>query len=278
MADAHRRAAMAERAARAGGAVARQSFRGELRVETKADETDPVTEADRDAQRQVVSTIRAEFPGNAVLAEEDALPVGTDGDDGAGTLVAELPESGDVWVVDPIDGTANFVRGVGLWTTSVAAVVDCDPVASATYLPTAGDVYAAGPDSATRDGTALAVSETANPETFVVGLVGRWYPGEADEFGGLCAALTERVGDTRRFGSMQTTLAYLADGGLDAVVGPMAHAPWDSLAGVHLVREAGGTVTDAHGEPWTADSDGLVASNGHAHEAVVEAVRAGFDG
>ncbi|MEF8853280.1 MAG: inositol monophosphatase [Haloarculaceae archaeon] len=275
MADAHRRAAMAERAARAGGTVARQSFRGELRVETKADENDPVTEADRDAQRQAVATVQAEFPGDPVLAEEDALPVGV-GDDGD-PLVPELPETGDAWVVDPIDGTANFARGVGVWATSVAAVVDREPVASATYVPVAGDVYTAGPESATRDGTTLTVSETDDPGTFLVGLVGRWYPEEADEFGGLCATLTERVGDTRRFGSMQATLAYLADGGLDAVVGPMTHAPWDSLAGVHLVRGAGGTVTDSHGDHWAVDSEGLVASNGRDHEAVVDAVRTGTE-
>jgi myo-inositol-1(or 4)-monophosphatase len=270
---------MVERAARAGGAVARQSFRGELRVETKADENDPVTEVDRDAQRQVIATIREEFPGDAILAEEDAVPVGVDDSgEGGDALVDELPESGDAWVVDPIDGTANFTRGLGLWTTSVAAVVDREPVAAATYAPTAGDVYTAGPDSATRNGTTLAVSETDDPGTFIVGLVGRWYPGEADELGGLCEALTERVGDTRRFGSMQATLAYLSDGGLDAVVGPVEHAPWDSLAGAHLVREAGGTVTDAHGDPWAVDSEGFVASNGEAHEAVVDAVRTGIEG
>ena len=132
---------MAERAARAGGAVARQAFRGDLRVETKADKNDPVTETDRDAQRQVIATIRGEFPGDAVLAEEDALPVGVGGpagEDDTDLLVDELPENGDAWVVDPIDGTANFARGLGLWTTSVAAVVDREPVGSATYVPVAG--------------------------------------------------------------------------------------------------------------------------------------------
>ena len=278
MADAHRRAAMVERAARAGGAVARQSFREAVRVETKADKNDPVTEADRDAQRQVIATIQGEFPDDAILAEEDALPVGLGDSDGlADRLVDELPESGDAWVVDPIDGTANFARGMGLWTTSVAAVVDREPVAAASYAPTAGDVYTAGPDSATRDGTTLSVSETDDPETFLVGLVGRWYPGNADEFGGLSETLTERTGDTRRFGTMQATLAYLSDGGLDAVVGPMEHAPWDSLAGVHLVREAGGTVTDVNGDPWSVDSEGLVASNGEAHEELLDAVQAGID-
>ena len=266
---------MAERAARAGGAVARQSFREDLRVETKADVMDPVTEADRDTQRQVIATIREEFPVDAIIAEEDALPVGVDGDDTP--LVEELPESGDAWVIDPIDGTTNFTRGLRTWVTSVAAVVDREPVGAATYAPAAGDVYTAGPESATRDGTTLAMSEAEDPETFVAGVVGRWLADGAAEFGGLSEGLVEHLGDSRRFGSMQATLAYLADGGLDAVVGPMAHAPWDSVAGVYLVRSAGGTVTDLDGDPWTVDSEGLVASNGRAHDAVLDAVQGRLD-
>lgn len=275
MADAHRRAAMAERAVRAGGAVARQSFREDLRVETKADAMDPVTEADRDTQRQVIAAVREEFPGDAIIAEEDALPVGVDGDDTP--LVEELPESGDAWVIDPIDGTTNFTRGLRTWVTSVAAVVDREPVGAATYAPAAGDVYTAGPESATRDGTTLAVREAEDPETFVAGVVGRWLADGAAEFGGLSEGLVEHLGDSRRFGSMQATLAYLADGGLDAVVGPMAHAPWDSVAGVYLVRSAGGTVTDIDGDFWTVDSEGLVASNGRAHDAVLDAVHGRLD-
>ena len=76
---------------------------------------------------------------------------------------------------------------------------------------------------------------------------------------------------------MQATLAYLADGALDAVVGPMDHAPWDSVAGVYLVRSAGGTVTDIDGDFWTVDSEGLVASNGRAHDAVLDAVQGRLD-
>lgn len=273
MTDSHRRAAMAERAARAGGAVARQSFRGELTVETKADKTDLVTETDRDAQRQVIATIREEFPDDVIIAEEEALPVGTDGDGG---LVETVPERGDAWVIDPIDGTSNFSRGTGLWTTSVAAVVDREPVGSASYFPVYGDVYGAGPDSATRDGSSLRVSTASDPETFAAGLVGRWTRGESEQFGDICAGLNEHLGDVRRLGSMQATLAYVAAGGLEAAIATTDHHPWDSVAGVHLVRSAGGRVTDLAGERWAIDSDGLVASCGTAHDAVVSAVRDGL--
>lgn len=266
---------MAERAARAGGAVARQSFRSDLRVDTKGDKTDLVTETDRDAQRQVISTIRSEFPDDAIVAEEDALPVGSDAGDCG--LATELPARGDGWVVDPIDGTANFTRDLRLWATSVAAVVDGEAVGSATYLPSYDDAYAAGPESATRDGTTLAVSERTDPETFAVGLVGRWDRADADEFGDVAASLARHLGDVRRLGSLQATLAFVADGGLDAVVATAPQEPWDTVAGVHLVRSAGGVVTDVDGDRWERPSPSMVASSGAAHEPVRDAVRAGLE-
>ncbi|WP_434530767.1 inositol monophosphatase family protein [Haloarcula sp. NS06] len=271
MTDASHRAAVAERAARAGGVVAREQFRGDLSVESKANKNDLVTETDRDAQRQVVTTIRAEFPGDRFLCEEDLSTLAGPEVDRDVEGVDSVPDSGSVWVIDPIDGTANYVRGMRLWGTSVSAVVDCESVASVTYLPSYGDLYAAGPESVTRDGTELSVSGRTDPETFAVAPVGWWDRDDRDEFGRLCSAVGDRFGDIRRLGSFQATLAHVADGALEGLVCTRSMAPWDTLAGVHMVRQAGGTVTDLNGEPWTHDSDSVVASNGEAHEAFVTA-------
>ena len=272
MSDATRRAALAERAARAGGVVARETFREDLAVETKADKNDLVTEADRDAQRQVIATIRQELPEATFVCEEEARPVAED----AGVDLREaVPATGDAWVVDPIDGTANYVRGVPFWGTSVAAVVDGSPVGVATYMPAEGDVYAAGPESVTRNGTVMSVSERTDPETFAVALIGWWPRGGSARAAELFAAAADRFGDVRRFGCMQGTLALVAAGGLEAAFMPRTPHPWDAVAGVHLLRRAGGTATDVHGEPWTHDGEGLVVSNGTRHEAVLEAVREG---
>lgn len=276
MTDAHRRAAVAERAARAGGAVARDAFRGDLAVETKADATDLVTETDRNAQRQVIATVREEFAADAFVCEEDAVPPGPDGTSDIG-LAESVPERGDAWVVDPIDGTSNFVRGSRLWATSVAAVVDSAPVGAATYLPAVGDVYTAGPDSAARNGQSLSVSDRSEPETFAVSVVGRFGPETGDRFGALARAVVEGFGDLRRIGSMQSTLAAVAAGELEGAIVPDAQRPWDTLAGVRLVRSGGGTVTDLAGEPWALDDGGLVASNGRAHEDLVGIARRGAD-
>ena len=278
MPDSLHRAALAERAARAGGVVARNRFRETLAVETKASKNDVVTEVDRDAQTQVVATVREEFPDDRFLCEEELVSrSGPETVETEPTPVESVPETGTAWVVDPIDGTTNFVRGLRTWTTSVAAISDGATVGAATYMPSTGDLYASGPETATRDGTSLSVSERTDPETFVVTPVGWWELDDRAEFGRLCTAVVERFGDMRRIGSFQATLAFIAEGALDGAVCPTPTYPWDTLAGVHMVRRAGGRVTDLDGAPWSHDSVGLVASNGEAHDELVAAANAALE-
>lgn len=271
MTDAHHRAAIAERAARAGGVVARERFRGDLQVETKDDKTDLVTAADRDTQHQAVATIRKEFTDDQFVCEEESTQlVAPESNESGASLVDAVPETGAAWIIDPIDGTTNFVRGSRTWATSVTALVDGEPVGSANYLPAMGDLYAAGPESVTRDGKTMRVSDATDPEAFLTAVVNRWEDAEA--FGTVCRVADEQLGDVRRLGSFQATLSMLADGGFDAAVCTQSANAWDTVAGVHMVRAAGGTVTDIHGERWDPGSDGLVASNGQAHETVLDAV------
>lgn len=274
MTDAHHRAAIAERAARAGGVVARERFRSEIAVETKDNKNDYVTAVDRDAQQQVVATIREEFPTDQFVCEEDSPQLaGPETDEEEPRLVESVPETGPGWIVDPIDGTTNYVRGSRTWATSVAAVSDGETVGSATYLPAMGDLYAAGPESTTRDGKTMTVSDTDDTEQFLVAIVNWWDRTDSDEFGNLCALSRERFGAVRRLGSFQATLAMLADGGFDAAVASNPANAWDTVAGVHMVRSAGGTVTDVHGDRWRHDSEGLVATNGRGHDEVLAAVQ-----
>ena len=271
MTDATRRAVLAERAARAGGVVANETFREALTVETKADKNDVVTEADRDAQHQVVATIRQEFPDDALVCEEEGPMPGVDDAD----LLDAVPETGPAWVVDPIDGTANYVRGIRFWGTSVAAVVDAEPVGAATYMPAEQDIYTASPESVTLNGSTMAVSDRDDPETFMTGLLGWWPMHGGDTYASLFDAARSRFGDVRRMGSLQGVLALVAAGSLDAGFMPETPHPWDAIAGVHMIRRAGGTATDVHGERWRHDSEGLVVSNGEAHDVVLDAVQDG---
>jgi myo-inositol-1(or 4)-monophosphatase len=247
---------LAARAARAGSAVAAERFRTDVRVETKAHKNDLVSEADGAAQDRVVALLSGESDA-PVVGEEDDTP-------------SAVPADGPAWIVDPIDGTANYLRGLRLWTTSVARVEDGEPVAAATVMPAMDDEFLAGDDGARLNGDPAGVSDRTDPETFAVAVLG-WGPhGERDAYAALSEAVVRECGDMRRFGSMQSALAFVASGGLDAAITTRRPNPWDSVAGVHLIRAAGGTVTDLSGERWRHDSQGLVASNGRDHERLVE--------
>lgn len=273
MSEATLRAAVAERAARAGGIVAKERFRGDNDISTKSNKNDLVTKADKDAQRQVIATIAQEFPNAKLVCEEDARPLGSEAQ--GVELLEEVPASGNAWVVDPIDGTSNFARGIRFWGTCVAAVDGGEPAGVATYMPAQEDSYTAGPESVSRNGSSMQVSERTDPETFAVALIGWWPRRDGEEYASLFRVASERFGDLRRVGCMQGALALVAAGSLDAAFMPATPHPWDAIAGTHLVRRAGGTVTDVHGDRWTNGGEGLVVSNGERHEEVLGAVREG---
>ena len=259
MTDADERAAVAERAARAGGRVAHDHFRSDIAVESKG-EDDVVTAADRAAQRTVIESIRESFPDDAIVGEE-------------GDERKAVPEEGAAWIIDPIDGTHNYVREIRVWGTAVAAVVDGEPVAAATVCPALGDVYTADADGASRNGEPIAVNDVADPRRAAVDPTLWWDHDARDEYANACEAIVRRFADMRRFGAAQVALPTVAAGGLEGVVSNLRANPWDSVAGVFMIRQAGGRVTDLEGNRWRHDSTGLVASNGTLHDEVLAAAR-----
>ncbi|PSQ15467.1 inositol monophosphatase [Halobacteriales archaeon QS_8_69_26] len=265
MNDIASRAAMAERAAEEGAAVALEYFRSDIAVETKESKTDFVTRADREAQQRVEEVLEEEFPDDEVVGEEDRER-------------SAVPEEGAAWVIDPIDGTNNFVRGLRIWATSVAAVVDGEPVAAATAMPALGDTYVSDADGTYRNGDRVAVSDRTDPETFSVVPTIWWSRDRRAEYTAAAREILERFADMRRFGCAQATMAMVADGTLEGAITNVVTNPWDTVAGVHMVRQAGGVVTDLEGDRWRHDDRGLVVSNGTAHEEVLAAARGIDDG
>ncbi|GAA0644123.1 inositol monophosphatase [Salarchaeum japonicum] len=251
---------MVESAARAGARVADEFFRTDIEVETKDGKTDVVTHADRDAQREVIEVVRESFPEDAIVGEEE-------------DELKEVPGRGPVWVIDPIDGTNNYVRDIPLWATSVAAVEDGEAVAAANVLPALGDTYVSNAEGVWVNGDPVSVSEEDDPEAFTVSPTVWWAFADRDEYAGICEGVVERFGDMRRFGSAQVTLSMVAASQLEATVTNVETHPWDTVAGVHMIRRAGGRVTDIEGDEWTPESTGLVASNDTRHEEVLAAAR-----
>ncbi|MGM0591578.1 MAG: inositol monophosphatase family protein [Halobacteriota archaeon] len=253
------------RAAREGGSIACESFREEHTVETKAGPMDAVTAIDHRVQAYISSVVDE--------VDSEAVVVGEEGD-----APSTVPESGRAWVVDPIDGTNNYVAGNRLWATSIAVLEDGAARVAVNHFPALGDTYVGGPRSetggyATRNAEQVGVSDTETPGTFIVGTIFGFSPIERAGLASVTSLAAERFGDTRQFGSAQATLSMLASGELDGVVSTARLNPWDTVAGVALVRLAGGTVTDLRGDHWKPESTGLVASNGTAHEAFLEVVQ-----
>jgi myo-inositol-1(or 4)-monophosphatase len=256
------RLALVREAAREGATVAMGGFRGEFTVDSKERALDSVTEFDREVQRRVATLLREEDP-DAVVVGEESLP--------AIETRTTVPDEGHAWIVDPIDGTNNFVNGNRNWGVAVSAVDDAEPVAAVNVFPALEDTYAAADGTVTRNGDPVTVSDRTDTAEFTINPIFGVSPRHRHKLADYVDTIAREFGDHRRFGSAQLALSAVAAGELDAAVSAVRLHPWDLVGGVHLVRQAGGTVTDAYGERWTPTSKGLVASNGAAHEGLVEA-------
>lgn len=261
-------AASAEYVATEGSAVAMQSFRSNLRVKSKTDRetlglVDVVTEADHAAQKRIIDCLESHFAGEITPVAEE------------GSIRKTIPNSGSCWVIDPIDGTYNYIRGLSQWATSVTVLEDGIIQAAATIAPALGDSYVTGAGStAMRNNQSIVVSDRTDEANLVVAPIMPPALKQREQYSSGVQSSLNRFADVRRTGSLQLTLSLVAAGAIDIAVTPRTPNPWDSIAGVGLIRAAGGRVTDAAGKPWTHDADGLVASNGHVHDTALEIVEA----
>jgi myo-inositol-1(or 4)-monophosphatase len=217
---------LARAVAHEGAALAREMRVGGIDVaDTKTSAVDVVTEADRAVEELIRARLTAQRPDDAILGEE--------GDDRPGT-------SGVRWVVDPIDGTVNYLYGLPDCAVSVAAEVDGEVVAGVVVtIPTGLEYAAALGHGATRDGQLIGVRPSPPVAERLV-LTGFGHQRAVREHQALCVArLLPEVRDIRRMGSCALDLCHVAEGSADGYVeaGPQ---PWDWSAGGLVLREAGG--------------------------------------
>ncbi|MEZ5965698.1 MAG: inositol monophosphatase family protein [Planctomycetota bacterium] len=229
-----------------------------------------VTVADRDAERVVVEHLLQRHPEHAVLAEEGVL-----------TPAGQPHRASDrVWIVDPLDGTTNFVHDLPHFAVAIALVERGVPVLGLVYAPVLGHLYAAARGvGAFRDGKRLAVTKTGDLADALVATgfaYNRNDPAHDDNSGRL-ARILPRCRDLRRHGSAELDLCMVGDGRFDGYW-ELYLAPYDVAAGAVVVVEAGGTVTDlSGGDQWLYGGQ-ILASNGRIHAemlAVVGNTRAG---
>jgi len=250
-------------AARAGGRAALPYFRrADLVVEWKADES-PVTVADRAAEEAIHAVVRAAYPADGWLGEETGTENGT---------------SGRRWIVDPIDGTRNFVRGVPLWATLVACEEDTPQgtriVASAVGIPGLDEWYDAVLGCGARcNGVAIHVAPTTQlAEALWCFETPSWFRKEG--LGGVFEALVTRTALQRGLGDAYGHM-LIASGRAEVMVEPHLSV-WDVAATSLVVSEAGGKFSDIDGTPSLRAGNALV-TNGILHEIVLDLIAAHRD-
>jgi len=216
---------------------------------------DVTTAADTAAEEHITRRLREARPAIPVLAEET--------DRGHG---ARAPE-GLCWIVDPLDGTVNFVQGIPFFAVSIGLVEDGRPLLGVVHLPAIGQTFWGGPGSGCFEGERpVSVSATPTLQGAVVATGFAYCRNEVadDNTANLQRMILETRG-IRRMGAAAIDLAYVASGRLDAFW-ELHLQPWDVAAGAALVRAAGGTVTDPEGgENWLFGHH-VVATNGILHE------------
>jgi myo-inositol-1(or 4)-monophosphatase len=215
--------------------------------------SDFVSIADLEAQEAALSVIQNAFPGHGVLAEEDPAT-------GAGPA----PDT-PLWIVDPLDGTTNFLHGHPMYAASVALSIDGRPVAGAVSCSTTGERWwATRGKGAYKNGSPIRVSSIPGLEGSLVGTgfpfkVQHLIPAYVDQ---LARVLRAGAG-VRRGGSASLDLCYLAEGRLDGFW-ELFLSPWDFAAGIVIVEEAGGMLAAADLSPLPLEAGAVMAANSPA--------------
>ncbi|MFI5229433.1 MAG: inositol monophosphatase family protein [Gemmatimonadales bacterium] len=246
-------------AARAAEIIRRGAAdRGTLTWETKA-RTDFVSEVDRRAEQVIGETIAERHPDARLLGEE--------------LSPAMADRSGLLFVADPLDGTTNFLHGFPWYAVSIAATID-GVVEAGTILNAAnGELFTATRGGgARRNGQPTAVSTITDP---VRALIGTGFPfkggDEVERYLGMLPRIMRECAGIRRPGAAALDLADVACGRFEAFW-ELRLAPWDIAAGILLVQEAGGVITNLEGEPCPIDHSGVVAGNAEMHAWLLERV------
>ncbi len=254
---------VAREAALEAGALARRMFSEPLAVSSKG-RRDIVTDADLAAQKIITDAILEAFPEHGFMPEEAS---------------ADLPDSGPIlWIIDPIDGTVNYSRGVPSFCVAIAAVRNEAPLdmghvlAAVVYDPMLDELFTAtagGPallEEKGLHGRLLRTSSVANLENALVGIDWPLADEARQEALAYAGRLGPQINVFRTLGSAVLTMAWVAAGRLEGYINYQLK-PWDVAAAGLLVRQAGGTMSDLAGQPLRLDPSGMSCLAANAHLA-----------
>lgn len=250
-------------AARCGGRVVLSSL-GSISEEdiSLKHASDFVTRVDRESEQGIIGTIRRHFPNHSFLAEESERDLETD----------EYR-----WIIDPLDGTTNYIHGYPVFSLSIALEYNREIRLGVILDPLRNELFSAVKGrGAFLNGERVWVSRLDNPSN---ALIATGFPFRrkemADRYLDLFRNIFQRVSDLRRAGSAALDLAYLSCGRCDGFF-EIGLGPWDVAAGSILVQEAGGIVTDFGGGPKFLSTGNIVAGNHALHGVLLNEVRKVF--
>ena len=254
---------VAGRLAREAGALVLRYFGTDLHVDTKAG-NEPVTRADREASDAIVRGLRAAFPDDIIISEEAA-------DDRR-----RLEPDHRVWFVDPVDGTRDFIRGRHGFAVMIGLAIGGRPRLGAVYQPKGDRLFTAAPGAGSWLEEAGERRQLRCAPTTDLGAL-RLVASRSHRTPEIDAVKsTLGISDELNIGSVGLKLGLIALDERDLYVNPSSKSSaWDTCAPEAILHEAGGRITDLHGEPLVYDrvelknDRGLLASNGPAHDALV---------
>ena len=244
-------------AARAAGALLLDRFGGpQSGVDAKSSATDMVSDADRDSERVLLDAIRTARPGDGLIAEESGHQPGT---------------TGVVWVVDPLDGTTNYLYGIPAWSVSVACRDADGGLAAVVHDPSAGETFTAVRGEGARlNGDPISTSGLADLPRSLIGTGFGYTPRRRTLQAAALSHVLPQVRDVRRAGSAALDLAWVACGRLDGFY-EAGIRDWDRAAGLLLVAEAGGETGIL--DPGLDGADCVVAAGAELYDSLCALVR-----
>lgn len=231
----------------------RGAFLGDFEVSSKG-RTNLVTDVDRRVERYLFDAVRGEYPDHSILAEEGH---------------EATADTDWLWVIDPLDGTNNFAHGYPMVAVSVAVQYKGETVAGVVYDAIHDEgFYASAGAGARGDRGPIRVSKS---KSLIESIVATGFPydkheSDVDNLGNWCR-VTKRVRGIRRGGSAALDLAYVAAGRLDAFW-ELKLSPWDTAAGILLVKEAGGIVSRIDGSPFNIFDIDIVTGTPDVYEEI----------
>ncbi|WP_427976941.1 inositol-1-monophosphatase [Agarivorans sp.] len=252
---------IAIRAARNAGKIVTQAYAQLDKVETTTKgANDYVTNVDKAAEKSIIDTIHNAFPDHSIIAEESGLNQGKDDE--------------YQWVVDPLDGTTNFIKGIPHFSISIALRIRGKTEHAVVYDPLRNELFAASRGKGAQlNGYRLRVSKAKDLDGTIIGT---GFPFKRkhymESYLGMFSAIFAECGDVRRAGSAALDLVYVAAGRLDGFF-ELNLKPWDIAAGELIAREAGAIVTDFSGNTEYYQSGNIVCANPKVLKSMLAKIR-----